>query len=69
MMDNPKHRDLTRVEVDLIKDFQDYSDKFIAACNMLIDDRKDRGDVVREYKLAITHMEDALMRATRGVSA
>lgn len=68
-MDNPKHRKLTPEEVTLIKDFQDQADRFIDACNLLIEDRKDRGDVVREYKLAITHMEDALMRATRGVSA
>lgn len=64
-----QYRVLSDVEKELVQDFKDQGERFIKACKVLIMDRPDNGDVVREYRLAITHMEDAVMRAVRGVTA
>lgn len=60
-----QYRVLTDVEKQLVDDFKEQGDKFIQACRILIKDRPEAG---REYSLAITHMEDAVMRAVRGVT-
>ncbi len=50
----------TKEYLDQVKD--DVSEKRLVATN------ENRGDAAREFALAITHLEDAQMRVTRGVA-
>lgn len=60
-----QYRVLEEHEKKLVDDFKEQGQNFIDACEILI---KDRPEAAREYRLAITHMEDAVMRAVRGVT-
>lgn len=51
-----------KLNVDVIKQT---GDTFIEFCRGLMEKKPEAG---REFSLAITHMEDAVMRAVRGVT-
>lgn len=60
-----QYRKLTEAEKATVDWIKDTGSSFIDHCEALI---AARPDAVREFKLAITHMEDAVMRAVRGIT-
>jgi hypothetical protein len=61
-----QYRVLNDDEKAQVDNFKELGAKFIEDCEMMKRARPDQG---REFALAITHMEDAVMRAVRGVTA
>lgn len=60
-----KYRELTQHEKDLIDAVKKSGDCFIGEMRELI---MEKSQASREFSLAITHMEDAVMRAVRGIT-
>lgn len=60
-----QYRVLSDIEKTMVDDFKGLGAKFIEDCDSL---RQQRPEAGREFALAITHMEDAVMRAVRGVT-
>ncbi len=60
-----KYRTLTQHEKDLIDAVKKSGDSFIGEMRDLT---MEKSQASREFSLAITHMEDAVMRAVRGIT-
>jgi hypothetical protein len=60
-----QYRTLSALEQAAMADLKDAGEAFIRHCRALQADKPEAG---REFALAITHMEDAVMRAVRGVT-
>ena len=62
-----EYRLLSREEKADIKILKDMASDFIMTCRELQTNAKEQSRK-REFSLAITHMEDAVMRAVRGIT-
>ena len=60
-----QYRVLDGAEKAAVSWFKEKGEEFIRSCRIYQDEKPEAG---REFSLAITHMEDAVMRAVRGVT-